>query len=295
MGLPFFVYNVALIIFNTIICIGFLYAFMQSKKRTYLWVSVLFAIYIVDVVILYMADYVPSFSLKFLAAFGSEPYLYLLVLISMPLCMRMIIGALFAKPIQVKEGLFYGIALSAIPLLVAFGSTELSVFARDYLLEIVNVVIIFEAFIWLHQQKEALETWTQRFLMVLFVFYAICTAVDLMPLVFGSLLAIPEYRRIAYEVINIGFIVAGLVVLYRELYRSPELHTAEILDEVTQRYSLTHREREVLGLLLKGYSNKEISEAEFISVGTVKTHTHNLYVKLGVSNRREATRLIAKY
>ncbi|MCP3964162.1 MAG: response regulator transcription factor [bacterium] len=34
-------------------------------------------------------------------------------------------------------------------------------------------------------------------------------------------------------------------------------------------------------------SNREIADRLFVSPGTIKTHTHNLYRKLGVSNRRE--------
>ena len=52
--------------------------------------------------------------------------------------------------------------------------------------------------------------------------------------------------------------------------------------------SLSERELEVLTLLASGRSNKEIARDLFISVGTVKTHTNNIYRKLGVRNRAEA-------
>jgi LuxR family maltose regulon positive regulatory protein len=51
---------------------------------------------------------------------------------------------------------------------------------------------------------------------------------------------------------------------------------------------LTKREREVLGLVVGGLSNQEIADALFISVGTVKTHVHNIYGKLGVRDRPQA-------
>jgi LuxR family maltose regulon positive regulatory protein len=51
---------------------------------------------------------------------------------------------------------------------------------------------------------------------------------------------------------------------------------------------LTAREQEVLQLLAEKRSNAEIAEQLFISLPTVKSHTSNLYGKLGVHNRREA-------
>jgi len=51
---------------------------------------------------------------------------------------------------------------------------------------------------------------------------------------------------------------------------------------------LTEREVEVLGLLAAGLSNREIAERLVLSEGTIKTHAHNLYGKLGVNSRTQA-------
>ena len=60
---------------------------------------------------------------------------------------------------------------------------------------------------------------------------------------------------------------------------------------VNQENTLTTRELEVLRLLAQGIPNKEIALALNISLGTVRFHTSNIYMKLGVSNRTEAARL----
>ncbi|MET7697187.1 MULTISPECIES: response regulator transcription factor [unclassified Streptomyces] len=52
--------------------------------------------------------------------------------------------------------------------------------------------------------------------------------------------------------------------------------------------SLSAREREVLALVAKGTSNREIARELFISEATVKTHLTHLYAKLGVSDRAAA-------
>ena len=51
---------------------------------------------------------------------------------------------------------------------------------------------------------------------------------------------------------------------------------------------LSERELEVLGLLASGRTNSEIARDLFVAVGTVKSHTGNIYRKLDAKNRVEA-------
>ena len=58
-------------------------------------------------------------------------------------------------------------------------------------------------------------------------------------------------------------------------------------DEIIER--LSERELEVLRLIAAGLPNKTITEELFISMSTVKTHLRNIYSKLNVSSRTQAT------
>jgi len=51
---------------------------------------------------------------------------------------------------------------------------------------------------------------------------------------------------------------------------------------------LTEREREILLMVARGASNREISEALYIAGGTVKNHLSNILSKLGVRDRTQA-------
>jgi two-component system nitrate/nitrite response regulator NarL len=82
-----------------------------------------------------------------------------------------------------------------------------------------------------------------------------------------------------------------------ELYCSPRIaglllrHVAALSEQperAADAASLTQRERQILGLLGEGMSNKEIGRALRIGDSTVKNHVHNILEKLQVHRRGEA-------
>jgi len=59
-----------------------------------------------------------------------------------------------------------------------------------------------------------------------------------------------------------------------------------------EKHEISKREKEVVRLICQGHSNQEISESLFISLQTVKDHTHRIFVKTGVRNRVQLTNMI---
>jgi DNA-binding NarL/FixJ family response regulator len=58
--------------------------------------------------------------------------------------------------------------------------------------------------------------------------------------------------------------------------------------------SLSEREREILALLVRGYSNRRIAETCHLSLNTIRTHVQNVLVKLGVHSKLEAAALAVR-
>ena len=57
-------------------------------------------------------------------------------------------------------------------------------------------------------------------------------------------------------------------------------------------FGISNRESEIITEICKGKTNREIAENLFISLQTVKDHSHRIYSKTGVSNRVQLVRLV---
>lgn len=89
-----------------------------------------------------------------------------------------------------------------------------------------------------------------------------------------------------------GMSVEELIGTIRTVHQGKMRIPAAIAEKLAERMAgpqLTSRELEVLELIVRGRSNKEIGSALSISEATVKTHINNLLAKLGVDDRTGAS------
>lgn len=64
------------------------------------------------------------------------------------------------------------------------------------------------------------------------------------------------------------------------------------VNEIAESFGLSKREREILGLVGKGYNSPYIAATLVISENTTRTHLKNIYRKLSVGNRMEVVELV---
>lgn len=68
----------------------------------------------------------------------------------------------------------------------------------------------------------------------------------------------------------------------------------EAILDINNRGQLTEKEREVVKLLLRGYTYQAISENLFISKNTIKYHVKNIYQKLNINNKMELIKIFSE-
>jgi DNA-binding CsgD family transcriptional regulator len=94
----------------------------------------------------------------------------------------------------------------------------------------------------------------------------------------------------------LGLLVVGLLLFTWHQTRmkrlSLQLKTEKEMNRLFTKYQISNREQEIIHLILKGKSNKEIEDTLFISLPTVKFHIYSIYKKMKVKNRLELIRLI---
>jgi DNA-binding CsgD family transcriptional regulator len=66
----------------------------------------------------------------------------------------------------------------------------------------------------------------------------------------------------------------------------------DALERFYSRHNITKREVDVVTQICLGKSNQEIADALFISLQTVKDHTHRIYQKTGVNTRMQLANMI---
>jgi DNA-binding CsgD family transcriptional regulator len=66
----------------------------------------------------------------------------------------------------------------------------------------------------------------------------------------------------------------------------------ETLEQIVKRYHITKRERQIVAKICLGKTNQQIADELFISLQTVKDHTHRIYSKIGINSRMQLVQLV---
>jgi DNA-binding NarL/FixJ family response regulator len=96
----------------------------------------------------------------------------------------------------------------------------------------------------------------------------------------------------AHGILLLPEVETGLPAAIRAACAGYVVISAEVAYGAMESAALSHREKQVLGMVVMGLTNRQISEKLFLAESTVKGHLSSTFDKLGVSSRSEAAAVI---
>lgn len=102
------------------------------------------------------------------------------------------------------------------------------------------------------------------------------------------------YPELYFAIVGCTFLGVGLLLqhyfrIWRPENPNPIKETPEFsgIEMLAHKFGLSNAEKEVLELLARGLSNKEMADRRFVSLNTIKTHVSRIYGKMGISRRTQ--------
>jgi DNA-binding CsgD family transcriptional regulator len=298
-----FIYNILLIILYSFTSTFTLNLYLKNKQPIFLLLLLLMVIFICDNVIIYMTEFINSFATEYNQTFMTAPFLKTIIFICCNFTYLKImatIGKTKLKKIQFILLFLIGLWMIGIP----FSQNSALKVWLYYLPN--QLYLIYLGFYALKLRAQHLSTLAKkylRFLGWLSIFFGLAILLEDTFVIFN----IDQYSDIVFKINNrnlsedIYSIILSIAIIYfcnRDfplftktehplITQEPDSKELILLKPFCNTYQLTHREREVISLLLECKSNQDIANELFLSIGTVKTHIHNIFVKLDVKKRSE--------
>ncbi|WP_162610989.1 helix-turn-helix transcriptional regulator [Gordonibacter sp. An230] len=282
-----FLYNIAISFASMYLCLTYLKLFRIEREKTFLCAAFLYLLYFIDIVVLYMVDFIPEFEETLAWLQTTAPYVYSSLSLAMLLCYRLVLSYAFDRPRPSREVAFWMCCLMATLVTWSIPSFAVSVFAEWVVSTILRVWVAASGVRMLARRPPCLQREPFLALALLLAVFVGCELADSCITLRGIGEGVYPLRRIPMEVLGIACLAAGF--LYLKYRRILEMQAAEadLIPLVAQRYGLTRREEDMLRMMADGMTNRAIGEKEYISIGTVKTHAHNTYRKLGIAGRAD--------
>lgn len=287
MAYGLFFYNIAISFASLCLCCAYASIYRARAHRGLLFASVLFGLYFCDIMVLYMYDFIPEFEEAFRALRAAAPYAYSSLSFAMLVMYRLIVGEAVKRALTSREAPLWIVCCVG-----AFCSWFVPEDGTSVAVELVFATVLrlwIAGFTLWGIMRQASPLGRRRVLAVgaFLVVFVACEAAETVLTLQDIASADFALRRLPMEILGCFCMLCGAAYLLNgKLDRRREARAA-LVPAIAQRYGLTKRETQILRLLADGLGNREISEREFISVGTVKTHVHNVCVKLGVESRSE--------
>ncbi|WP_312653721.1 helix-turn-helix domain-containing protein [Aminipila sp.] len=308
MDIIVFLYNVVLLLlYGTAMIYSFI-TYGLKKFPVCFYLTVLFLFYIFDNTVIYMTEFVHDFSVTYDTSFMSVPAFKTVIVIVTGFCLTNINKRIFKKSLSTMDFIVL-ISLGLWDLFVPMLRDSAFMVWLYYLpyqlftlyISVTGLLIIkkdtkiTEAIPFLkHYKKILLCTLLFSFLIVIEDTIVIFNFDS-----YNNLLVKINNRSLTEDILSIIYSLFVIHHLSKELQNDTLNHSPmpmvvnldnDHFYKFVKTHNFTTREQDILKYLLEDKNNQEISDILFISIGTVKTHVHNIYQKMNVSKRNQLIR-----
>lgn len=293
-----FIYNILLIILYSITLTFAINFYLKEKKQLFLAIVFYILFFILDNVVIYMTEFIHSFAQSYDQTFMSTPAIKTIIFMGNSFFSTWALACLRKEKIPpFYYGLLIGLAIwmVSIPLM-----TDSALKVWLYYLGNQIYLFILGVYCWRGSKKDNLPALNKKYLKnfsIINLFFSIAIILEDSFVIFNvdqytSSIVRINNRSISEDIFSI--IVCLLLLHYFLLaYRPYEKSAttsneqAAIIQQFCYEQNFTKRETEIFQLLLVHASNQEIADQLFLSLGTVKTHVHNIFIKLNIEKRNQ--------
>jgi len=302
-------YNIFLTIVLTLAacCVYFLY--FHHRRPLLIAICTMFVVYLLDNTIVFCTEIIPEFAAVYDKMFLETPSIktiYFVSLIgSLLFALHCVIPAFSLKQMVFLICL-YSAMLICVPMI---SKNDWMVFSYYFITQILVIGISSCGLVALRSVESSFDRGVMKRIFLYFLCMSILILAEDSFVIFfldrfdGPWLKINN-RNIFENLMYLGLSFPVFRYTTRQLKHQLPVGVTETIDiphpdqqqqnlyDFASAHCLTEREQEILFHLLQAKSQQEICDELLIALGTVKTHTHNIYQKTNTANRSQ---VIAKY
>ncbi|WP_440895765.1 response regulator transcription factor [Amphibacillus sp. Q70] len=295
-----FVYNALYVILCTVTLTFSLIYYLKENSKLYLAFVAFIGLAVFDNLLISMTEFIFNFAEVYNKAFMTTPILKTSILILNCLLLSYIAAHLIKEKVTFQHyAILIGITIwwISVPLLPD-SALQVWFYFLPY-----QLYFIYIGFYLMYnlKKKEGLshvvKKYSQAFAKVIIIFGVLITLEDRFVIFTIDKYDIFQINNRSFTE-NFFYILTCLLILNYFLCDKDLLSVTSSTDDYSQQYQykfqsfcqvyqLTKREQEIFQLLLEKEKNQVIADTLHLSLGTVKTHIHNIFIKLNINKRTE--------
>jgi DNA-binding CsgD family transcriptional regulator len=315
-----FIYNLALImIYSGIIWMSLL-LFHWEKEKLLLWTGIIFSAILIDDIVIFLSEMFVSFADVYNKIFMIVPTHKTLIYLITSLGYLTIFKKLLNRKITRID---YGILMLYVVFMLfapALKNSAMKMWLYFFPSQAYNFYLGAISYYTIKKNPEEFQDsfslWCKRLFLLTMIFNIFIVIEDTIVIfnydTYSKYYVNMNNRNLSSDVLYLVY--AGFASAYITYSLNILLKNNRIVSTVTSKkdslpsdieesllyhfgeaYHLTSREREILKVLLEDKTNQEISDDLYISLGTAKTHIHNIFQKIGVVKRPQLIEVYETY